>query len=178
MKIAVIGASAGVGLEVVKQLIAAGDSVTTLSRRIDSIPDSPQVTKVQGSALNETDVRRTIEGADAVLVTLGTGLSTKATGLYPNASQALLKVLANSPNKPPVINRVRRRKQLGLQLTIDEVDVQSALEGGLRRKDSNGAADFRWLPKFDVCPPWTANKRRSHREISGYHGSGQIDQNW
>lgn len=103
MKIAVIGASAGVGLEVVKQLIAAGDSVTTLSRRIDSIPDSPQVTKVQGSALNETDVRRTIEGADAVLVTLGTGLSTKATGLYPNASQALLKVLANSPNKPPVI---------------------------------------------------------------------------
>lgn len=31
MKIAVIGASAGVGLEVVKQLIEVGDSVTTLS---------------------------------------------------------------------------------------------------------------------------------------------------
>lgn len=103
MKIAVIGASAGVGLEVVKQLIEAGDFVTTLSRRTDSIPDSPQVTKVQGSALNETDVLLTIEGADAVLVTLGTGMSTKATGLYPNASQALLKALANSPNKPPVI---------------------------------------------------------------------------
>lgn len=103
MKFAVIGASAGVGLEVVKQLIEEGDSVTTLSRRTDSIPDSPHVTKIQGSALNETDVLRTIEGADAVLVTLGTGMSTKATGLYPNASKALLKVLANSPNKPPII---------------------------------------------------------------------------
>jgi uncharacterized protein YbjT (DUF2867 family) len=83
VKVAVIGASAGVGLEVVKQLIEAGDSVTTLSRRTDSIPGSPQVTRVQGSALNESDVLRTIEGADAVLVTLGTGMSTKATGLYP-----------------------------------------------------------------------------------------------
>jgi putative NADH-flavin reductase len=103
MKIAVIGASAGVGLEVVKQLIEAGDSVTTLSRTTDSIPDSPHVTKVQGSALSEADVVRTIEGADSVLVTLGTGMSTKATGLYPKASRVLLKVLANLPNKPPVI---------------------------------------------------------------------------
>lgn len=103
MRIAVIGASAGVGLEVVKQLIEAGDSVATLSRRTDTIPDSPLVTKVQGSALSESDVLRTIEGADAVLVALGTGMSTKTTGLYPMASQALLKALANSPNKPPVI---------------------------------------------------------------------------
>lgn len=103
MRIAVIGASAGVGLEVVKQLIESGDSVTTLSRRTDSIPDIPQVTKVQGSALNDVDVLRTIEGADAVLVALGTGMSTKTTGLYPKASQALLKALANTSNKPPVI---------------------------------------------------------------------------
>ncbi len=103
MRIAVIGASAGVGLEVVKQLIKSGDSVTTLSRNTDPIPDSPQVAKVQGSALNATDVLRTIGGADAVLVALGTGISTKTTGLYPKASQALLKVLANLPNKPLVI---------------------------------------------------------------------------
>jgi putative NADH-flavin reductase len=103
MRIAVIGGSAGVGLEVVKQLIESGDYVATLSRRTDSIPDSPQVTKVQGSALNEADVLRTIEGADAVLVALGTGMSTTTAGLYPKASQALLNALANSPNKPPVI---------------------------------------------------------------------------
>lgn len=61
------------------------------------------MTKVQGSALSEADVVRTIQGADSVLVTLGTGMSTKATGLYPEASRVLLKVLANLPNKPPVI---------------------------------------------------------------------------
>ena len=103
MKIAVIGASAGVGLEIVKQLIESGDSVTTLSRSIGSIPNAPGVTPVQGSALNETDVRKTIEGADTVLIALGTGMSTKATGFYPKAAQTLLKVLASLPNKPPVI---------------------------------------------------------------------------
>ncbi len=103
MKIAVIGASAGIGLEVVKQLVDSGKSVTTLSRTIESIPDSNQVTKIKGSALNEADILRTIAGADSVLVTLGTGMSTKATGLYPKASRELLRALANLPNKPPLI---------------------------------------------------------------------------
>lgn len=103
MRIAVIGASAGVGLEAVKQLIEAGDSVVTLSRRTDTIPDSPLVTKVQGSALSISDLLKTLVSVDAVLIALGTGMSIKATGLYPIASKALLKALENSSNKPRVI---------------------------------------------------------------------------
>jgi hypothetical protein len=111
VKVAVIGASAGVGLEVVKQLIGAGDSVTTLSRRTDSIPDSPQVTRVQGRALNETDVLRKIEGADAVLVTLGTGMSTKAAGLYPITNGLLTQryQVATDLDKSTKIGKISRK---------------------------------------------------------------------
>jgi len=103
MKITVIGASAGVGLEVVRELVTRGHSVTTLSRSIGSIPDDPLVTKVQGSSMSESDVAKAIDGAETILVTLGTGMSTKATGLYPNSSHVLLKALEALPNKPPLI---------------------------------------------------------------------------
>ena len=103
MNITVIGASAGVGLEIVKQLVEAGDSVATLSRSTDSIPRAPNVTALQGDAMNEADVLKATTGADAVLVALGLGMSTKATGLYPQAAKALLKALASLPDKPPVI---------------------------------------------------------------------------
>ena len=103
MNIAVIGASAGVGLEVVKQLVEAGDFVTTLSRHVKSIPNSPNVRKIKGSALNENDISQAIEGAEAIIIALGTGMSTKATGLYPQASHTLLRVLEKSEKKPPLI---------------------------------------------------------------------------
>ena len=103
MNIAVIGASAGVGLEVVKQLVEAGDFVTTLSRHCKSIPDSPKVRKIKGSALNEEDISQAILNAEAIIVTLGTGMSTKATGLYPQASHALLRALSKTEKKPPLI---------------------------------------------------------------------------
>ena len=93
MKFAVIGASAGVGLELVKQLLDHGHTVNTLSRSIGTIPEHERVHKMVGSALNEADIAQAIDGVDAILVTLGTGTSRKATGLYIQSPRAILNAI-------------------------------------------------------------------------------------
>ena len=68
MKFAVIGASAGVGLELVKQLLDHGHTVNTLSRSIGTIPEHERVHKIVGSALNEADIAQAIDGGGRIAV--------------------------------------------------------------------------------------------------------------
>ena len=103
MKIAILGASAGVGLEATRRALQQGHEVTTLSRRIDPLPDHPSVRKVQGSSTNPKDVKAALEGADAILVTIGTGNSTKATTLYSDSAHTLLQVLRETGSFAPLI---------------------------------------------------------------------------
>ena len=103
MKIAIIGASAGVGLEATRLALQQGHEVTTLSRRIDSLPDHPKLKRVQGSSTSPQDVRAALEGSDAILVTLGTGSSTKATTLYSESARILVQVLQESKSSAPLI---------------------------------------------------------------------------
>jgi putative NADH-flavin reductase len=103
MRITVIGASAGVGLELVNQLLERGHTVITLSRHVETIPDHPEIEKIRGSSLNADDVAKVTDSAEVILVTIGTGMSTKATGLYPGSAAAILKALEKSTTRPPLI---------------------------------------------------------------------------
>jgi len=103
VRITVIGASAGVGLEVVRLALQKGHDVTSLSRSVSSLPNHAKLNKVQGSSTNGADVSRSVEGAEAVLVTLGTGNSTKATTLYSDSARVLLEVLQKAASAPPLI---------------------------------------------------------------------------
>ena len=103
MKFAVIGASAGVGLELVKQLLDHGHTVNTLSRSIGTIPEHERVHKIVGSALNEADIAQAIDGVDAILVTLGLGMSLKATGLFMQSGKAILNAIKATGAQPPLI---------------------------------------------------------------------------
>jgi len=91
MNITIIGASAGVGLACTTEALARGHQVTTLSRRVDTLPAHPALTVRQGSATQADDLRAAITGANAVLVTLGTGSSIKPTTLYTDFATALLE---------------------------------------------------------------------------------------
>lgn len=90
MKIAIIGASAGVGLETVKRALERGHQVVTLSRSVDSLPKNDNLNAVKGSATNSEDLKKVIQNSDAVLVALGTGNSVKATTLYTDFAKALI----------------------------------------------------------------------------------------
>lgn len=90
--IAIIGASAGVGLLCVQQALKRGHAVRTLSRRVDGLPRHPALTVVQGSATDLKDLGRALQGADAVIVALGTGMDRKPTTLYTDFGRALLQL--------------------------------------------------------------------------------------
>lgn len=102
MKITVIGASAGIGLESTRLGLERGHEVTALSRRAVPLPDHPKLRRVQGSATNPQDVASAVEGADAVLVTLGVK-SPFATTLFSDSARILLQVLKESNASPLLI---------------------------------------------------------------------------
>lgn len=102
MKIAIIGASAGIGLATTRLSLERGHEVATLSRRRVSLPDHANLKRVQGSATNSDDVRVAVEGADAILMTLGVK-SPFATTLFSDSSRLLLQVLGEKGVSPTLI---------------------------------------------------------------------------
>ncbi|MBH0198239.1 MAG: NAD(P)H-binding protein [Nitrospira sp.] len=102
MNIAVIGASAGIGLQVTSLAIEKGQEVTTLSRRIVPLPDHAKLRRVQGSATDPHDIRTAVEGAEAILVTLGVK-SPLATTLFSDSARLLLQVLKDTGSSPTLI---------------------------------------------------------------------------
>jgi putative NADH-flavin reductase len=102
MKITIIGASAGVGLQAARMALQKGHEVTTLSRRIVPLPDHAKLRRVQGSATNPSDVRAAVEGADAVLITLGVK-SPFPTTLFSDSARILLRVLQETGSSATLI---------------------------------------------------------------------------
>jgi len=102
MKISIIGASAGIGLECTKLALEHGHEVTTLSRRTVRLPGHAKLHHVHGSAMNPSDVRPAIEGADAILVTLGVK-SPFATTLFSESAHVLLRALRETHTSTTLI---------------------------------------------------------------------------
>jgi putative NADH-flavin reductase len=82
MNITIIGASAGIGLEAVKRGLNRNHSITTLSRSEVQLEEKNSSNMIIGDATNKADLVRSIQNADAIIVTLGTSKNMKATTLF------------------------------------------------------------------------------------------------
>jgi putative NADH-flavin reductase len=102
MKIAIIGAGAGVGLLSVTQALEKGHKVIALSTNTSTIPDNPSLTKINGSATSVEDVKKTIQNADAILVTIGTKKK-KGTTLFSEMAKAVISAMNELNSKSPVL---------------------------------------------------------------------------
>jgi putative NADH-flavin reductase len=72
MKLVVLGATGGVGLEIVRQAIERGHSVTAFVRSPERLkPFRDRIGVKQGDLLNSSELERAIEGQDAVLSGFG-----------------------------------------------------------------------------------------------------------
>src|SRR6266851_6187848 len=72
MKLVVLGATGGTGLELVRQAIERGHSVTALVRSQDRLGAfRGRITVKQGDLLNSVDLEQSIQGHDAVLSGFG-----------------------------------------------------------------------------------------------------------
>jgi putative NADH-flavin reductase len=92
--ILIIGASRGIGLETVRRALDQGYEVRAFARSASQIPiDYPHLTKITGDALRTVDVNTSVQGADAVILTLGAtaGLGMlKGTQLFSDATRILI----------------------------------------------------------------------------------------
>lgn len=94
MKVAVIGATRGIGLELVRAALADGHEVTALVRDPASMAEkSPRLRIVKGSAEDATAVANVVEGQDVVCDTLGTRNVTGEVRLFSNAAEKLAAAL-------------------------------------------------------------------------------------
>ncbi len=103
MRILIIGASKGIGLETTRQSLAAGYDVRALARSASSLDfQDARLEKVRGDALNQHDVEAAIAGVDAVIVTLGVGLGelVKPVPLFSDATRVLIAPMKDQGHNP------------------------------------------------------------------------------
>jgi putative NADH-flavin reductase len=75
VRVLILGASKGIGLETVRQALASGYDVSAMARSAIAISlSSAKLEKVRGDALKNQDVEAALIGVDAVIQTLGVGL--------------------------------------------------------------------------------------------------------
>jgi putative NADH-flavin reductase len=92
MNIAIIGASAGIGLETVKRGLNRNHSITTLSRSEIEIEEKKSLNIILGDATNKADLINSIQHTDAIIVTLGTGRNMKATTLFSDFAKLIVEI--------------------------------------------------------------------------------------
>lgn len=96
MRVLVIGASKGIGLETTRQALAAGYDVRALARSATSINLSEaKLEKMPGNAVNQQDVEAALARVDVVIVTLGVGLGDlfKPVHLFSEATRVLIAAM-------------------------------------------------------------------------------------
>jgi putative NADH-flavin reductase len=77
MQIALFGATGGTGRQVLEQALAAGHTVTALVRNPAKIEAQRGLNVVCGDVLNQDATTRCIQGSDAVICLLGSGVGTE-----------------------------------------------------------------------------------------------------
>ncbi len=97
MKITVIGASRGIGRKVVDYALSRGHTVRALARSADSMGIAATgFEPVAGDATDPVALARAVEGANAVILTLGVPRDLRAlkrTTLFSDATRALIPVM-------------------------------------------------------------------------------------
>lgn len=94
MQIAVVGATRGIGFEVVKAAIEENHEVTALVRDPSRMPvQHPRLRVVKGDALDPSSVAAVVEGQDVVCDCLGTKNVVKPTTLFSKSAENLARAL-------------------------------------------------------------------------------------
>ena len=96
MRVLIIGASKGIGLETTRQALDAGHHVRALARSATAIAISnPSLEKMRGNALKTEDVEAALVGVDVVIQTLGVGLGDlfRPVHLFSDATRVLIEAM-------------------------------------------------------------------------------------
>ena len=96
MKFLLIGATGPTGREIVKQGLELGHEITALVRDASKIPvEHPKLRLVTGDILKQSDVEAVMAGQEAVICSLGTGVTFKHVTLFSDGTRHLLHAMDN-----------------------------------------------------------------------------------
>jgi putative NADH-flavin reductase len=96
LRVLIIGASKGIGLETTRQALDAGHHVRALARSAAAIAISnSDLEKIRGDALKAEDVEAALVGVDVVIQTLGVGLGDlfRPVHLFSDATRVLIAAM-------------------------------------------------------------------------------------
>ena len=96
MRVLIIGASKGIGLETTRQALDAGHDVRAFARSATAIAVSnPSLEKMRGDALKTENVETALVGVDVVIQTLGVGLGDlfRPVHLFSDATRVLIEAM-------------------------------------------------------------------------------------
>jgi uncharacterized protein YbjT (DUF2867 family) len=97
MKVLVLGATGGTGRLIVHDALEKGHSVVALVRSKARAHDFPGADLIEGDACDEGALMRALKGCDAVVSSLGTGVSPfSEVSVLTEATRALLPAMARS----------------------------------------------------------------------------------
>jgi putative NADH-flavin reductase len=97
MNLLIIGATRGIGLQLLDQALRAGHAVTALLRHPEKLPgprDRLQV--IQGDILDITSVRQAMAGQEAVCLTVGTGVTFKPVKVFSEGTKNVLEAMGEN----------------------------------------------------------------------------------
>jgi putative NADH-flavin reductase len=96
MRVLVVGASKGIGLETTRQALAAGHHVRALARSAAGMTlADPKLEKMSASALRSADMEAAVMGVDVVIQALGIGMGelSRPVHLFSDATRLLLAAM-------------------------------------------------------------------------------------
>ncbi|WP_428376948.1 NAD(P)-dependent oxidoreductase [Lichenicoccus sp.] len=97
MRMLILGATGGTGRQIVREGLAAGHAIVALVRSKAKAEGLAGAQLVEGNALDEAAVRSTLDGCDAVICSLGVGLSPfRAVTLLSAATRVLISAMTQS----------------------------------------------------------------------------------
>lgn len=95
MKLLIIGASRGVGLQLLEQSLQAGHVVTAFARHPQKLPRPSERLKVMAADILEaTQVQQAVAGQEAVCITIGVGVTWKPVSVFSQGTRNVLAAMA------------------------------------------------------------------------------------
>lgn len=95
MNILIIGASQGIGRQLVDQALKAKHAVTAMARHPEKIPQPREGLRVvAGDILDPGAVRQALAGQEAVCLTIGVGVTFKPVSVFSRGTQNVLAAMA------------------------------------------------------------------------------------
>lgn len=96
MNILIVGASRGIGRQLVEQALAAGNSVTALAREPERLAaQHAQLRKLKGDVLDPESVSAATAGQQAVCCTIGVKTPWEQAGVFSRGTERILDAMKN-----------------------------------------------------------------------------------